>query len=68
MQKVGPEGAFYSKEMGEYFLPYHIVQQSTNPEASLLNFLQSTYDAAAITGNWDKSLQCDLSGLKNNVD
>lgn len=67
-QKVAPEGAFYSKEMGEFFLPYHIVQQAADPEVSLLKFLQSTYDAAAITGNWDKNLQCDLSGLKDNVE
>ncbi len=67
-QRVGPEGAFYSKEMGEYFLPYHLVQQADDPEASLLKFLQTTYDAAAITGDWDKSLQCDLSGLKNSVE
>ncbi|WP_074493177.1 DUF5996 family protein [Mucilaginibacter polytrichastri] len=67
-QKVAPEGAFYSKEMGEYLLPYHVVQQAADPEASLLGFLQTTYNAAAVTGNWDKSLQCDLSGLKTSVE
>jgi hypothetical protein len=41
------------------------VQQSANPEKTLLQFMQSTYDAAARTGNWDSSLQCDLSDLKN---
>jgi hypothetical protein len=31
----------------------------------MLQFLQSTYKAAAVTGNWDKNLQCDLEGFKN---
>ncbi|SHN15578.1 DUF5996 family protein [Chitinophaga sp. CF418] len=61
-QPVRPEGAFYSKEMGEFFLYYDIVQQAEDPEETLLAFLQSTYEAAANTGNWDrKALECDLS-------
>lgn len=53
-QKVLPEEAFYSKEMGEFFLPYDVVRLSKNPEETLLQFLQTTYEAAAITGNWDR--------------
>jgi hypothetical protein len=64
-QKVNPPEAFYDSTMGEYFLTYEVVQQSANPEKTLLQFMQSTYDAAARTGNWDSSLQCDLSDLKN---
>ena len=65
-QPVRPEGAFYSKEMGEFFLHYDIVQQAKDPERALLAFLQSTYDAAANTGHWDrKSLECDLSRYEN---
>jgi hypothetical protein len=61
-QPVKPEGAFYSKEMGEFFLHYDVVQQAEGPEETLLAFLQSTYDAAANTGHWDRgSLECDLS-------
>ena len=60
--KVAPDSAFYSPEMGEFLLPYEAVQQANNPEEVLLSFLQSTYEAAANTGNWDrKSLECDLS-------
>jgi hypothetical protein len=48
--------------MGEFFLPYEIVQQADNPEEVILAFLQSTYEAAANTGNWDrKALECDFS-------
>ncbi len=53
-QVVEPEEAFFSQEMGEYFLPYDVVRQSANPEATLLKFLESTYEAAAQTGNWDR--------------
>lgn len=61
-QPVSPEGAFYSPEMGEFLLPYEVVQQAANPEEILMSFLQSTYEAAANTGNWDRpALECDLS-------
>ncbi|TWR24598.1 hypothetical protein FPZ42_16000 [Mucilaginibacter achroorhodeus] len=63
-QEVSPPQAFYSGEMGEFMLTYEVVQQSADPEATLLQFLQSTYDAAARTGNWDKNLECDLQWLK----
>ena len=64
-QQVSPPEAFYSEEMGEFFLTYEVVQASVNSEETLLRFLQSTYDAAANTGNWDRSLQCDLSALED---
>jgi hypothetical protein len=63
-QQVSPPEAFYSDEMDEYFLMYDVVQQSPNPEDTLKQFLQSTYEAAAKTGNWDRNLECDLSWLK----
>ncbi|MVN21680.1 DUF5996 family protein [Mucilaginibacter arboris] len=63
-QKVGPPEAFYSEEMGEFFLPYEVVRSAPDPESVLLRFLQTTYEAAAITGNWDReALECDLSSF-----
>jgi len=53
-QKIIPVEAFYSKEMGEFFLLYDDVRKAAFPEKMLMEFLQSTYDAAADTGNWDK--------------
>jgi len=48
--------------MGEFFLPYDVVRLSKNPEETLLEFMQSTYEAAAITANWNrKELECDFS-------
>ena len=61
-QKAEPEEAFFSKEMGEFFLPYDIVRKSDNPEETLLRFLQTTYEAAANTGNWSRNeLEFDFS-------
>jgi hypothetical protein len=64
-QTVEPPEAFYSNEMGEFFLLYENVQRSENPEAMLLQFLRSTYNAAAKTANWDPKLRCDLTGFEN---
>lgn len=45
---VGPVEAHYSKELGEFLLPYEAVRQATDPDQVLLGFLQDTYEAAAI--------------------
>ncbi|HXT86126.1 MAG TPA: DUF5996 family protein [Verrucomicrobiae bacterium] len=50
-----PADAFYDKKMGEFFLPYENVRRSANPRAMLLDFAQSTYDAGASLGNWDRA-------------
>ena len=53
--RVGPEKAFYLAERGEYFLMYEDVRAAENPAATLLEFCQSTYEAAAIAGKWDRA-------------
>lgn len=53
-QQVSPQQAFYSEEMGEFFLKYEDVQGAEDPEGMLLSFLQSTYEAAANTSGWDR--------------
>lgn len=63
-QTIAPPEAFYSNEMGEYFLLYETVQRSDDPEAMLLQFLESTYNAAAVTGKWDRELTCNLTGFE----
>jgi len=52
--KVKPPSAFYSKEMQEFFLPYDAVRKAASPEAELLDFCQSTYEAGADLGRWDR--------------
>lgn len=65
MQKIKPEQAFYSNDLGEFMLRYEDVRNAADPENALLEFLQSTYVAAANTGNWDrKSLECDLTNFE----
>ncbi len=53
-QSVLPKEAFWSQEMGEFFLTYESVRKSENPEATLMSFLKSTYEAAANAGDWDR--------------
>ena len=51
---VRPEAAYYNSDLGEFILPYEAVRTADEPEAVLLEFLQSTYEAAADLANWDR--------------
>jgi hypothetical protein len=53
--RVKPEAAFYSTDLKEFILPYDAVRQSNDPDATLLAFLQSTYEAAANLAGWDRA-------------
>jgi hypothetical protein len=56
--EVQPAGAFYSQDLREFILPYDAVRGSPSPDDALLQFLESTYVAAADLGGWDrKSLE-----------
>ena len=55
-QDILPDQASYSTDMGEFVLPYNEVQKAEDPNAMLLEFLRSTYQAAASTANWDQGL------------
>ncbi len=64
-QHVEPKEAFFSKEMGEFMLTYNVVRESPDPEETLMQFLQSTYEAAAKVGNWDReALEFDFSSFE----
>jgi hypothetical protein len=52
---VRPEGAAYQAELGEFVLPYELVRTAPDPDRLLLEFLQSTYEAAATTAGWDRA-------------
>ncbi|MBR1187968.1 DUF5996 family protein [Bradyrhizobium sp. AUGA SZCCT0160] len=59
--KVRPDAAFFSEALGEFILPYDAVRTADDPDQALLDFLQSTYEAAAISAKWDRdALECDL--------
>jgi len=51
---VKPDGAFSSRELREFILPYEAVRSAELPDAALLEFLQSTYAAAADLGRWNR--------------
>ena len=53
-QKVRPGEAFYHAGLGEYLLMYDEVRSAKSPSAALMEFLQSTYEAGATTGKWDR--------------
>ncbi len=52
--RVAPDEAFYSPDLREFILPYDAVRQAKSPDDVLLEFLQSTYEAAAGPGQWDR--------------
>jgi hypothetical protein len=57
---VSPGGAYFEPKLGEFLLPYDDVRTAPDPDAALLAFLRSTYDAAARLGGWDHAaLECD---------
>jgi Family of unknown function (DUF5996) len=58
---VHPPQAAYDPALGEFVLPYEALRLAPDPEAILLDFLQSTYAAAADLGHWDRrALDCAL--------
>jgi Family of unknown function (DUF5996) len=58
---VQPKEAFFSKEAGEFLLPYEAVRTSADPKGTLIKFLQTTYEAAADCAHWDRvALECAI--------
>ena len=58
---VQPPGAHYSRELAEFVLPYDEVRRASEPDALLLEFLQSAYEAAARLGDWEReALEFDV--------
>jgi len=53
--KAAPAEAFYNRELSEFILPYEAVRAQPSPAATLRSFLQSTYDAGARLGHWDRA-------------
>jgi hypothetical protein len=52
---VGPAGAFYSPDFNDFLLKYEDVRRAASPRAALLDFLQSTYEAGAHLGGWNRA-------------
>ncbi|HEX9698865.1 MAG TPA: DUF5996 family protein [Acidobacteriota bacterium] len=52
---IRPANAFYSTDFREFVLAYDVVRQAPSPDDTLLDFLQTTYDAAADLAGWDRA-------------
>jgi hypothetical protein len=56
-----PQAAYFEQSLGEFILPYDAVRTCAQPEALVLEFLSSTYAAAADGARWDRAaLECEL--------
>ncbi len=65
-QSVRPQSAFYHPQIKEFLLMYDDVRSADSPKAALMEFLQSTYEAAANLGKWDrKNLERQNTGGAN---
>jgi hypothetical protein len=53
--KVKPDQAYYTKELGEFLLLYDDVRNAPDPDAALMDFCQSTYEAGANLAKWDRA-------------
>jgi len=57
--QVRPDAAFFSEALGEFILPYDVVRTAARPDQALLEFLRTTYAAAADAAKWDRdALEC----------
>lgn len=52
---VAPAAAAWHPQAHEFILPYEAVRTAADPDATLLQFLHSTYEAAACHGHWDRA-------------
>ena len=54
-------GGHFDAKLGEFILPYDTVRTAADPDAQILDFLSTTYDAAAEAGHWDRAqLECPI--------
>ena len=51
--RIGPSAAYYHQEMREWILPYNAVRAATHPDDMIMEFLETTYTAAATLSGWD---------------
>ena len=61
--KVQPSFAKYNPQLKEFVLPYEQMRQAESPDAALLDFARSTYDAASTLGSWDRAALTEVKPL-----
>jgi hypothetical protein len=63
--RVRPDATYYQRELGEFILPYEAVRTAPSPEKAILEFIESTYEAASTLANWDRAALERNSGAKS---
>jgi hypothetical protein len=59
---MAPSATYYDQTLGQFILPYDAVRNATSPDDDLMQYLASTYEAAATLGQWDRAaLERDLA-------
>lgn len=61
--KVKPSGATFHPQLREWILPYEEVRRASSPDDAILEFAQSTYDAASILGRWDREALIEIKPI-----
>jgi Family of unknown function (DUF5996) len=54
-RRVEPDAAYFSGEYQEFLLPYEAVRTADDPDRAVARFLQTTYEAAAELGGWNRN-------------
>ena len=54
-EPVAPAGAAYNADVGQFLIDYDAIRTAASPDAALLDFMQSTYEAAANRAGWDRA-------------
>jgi hypothetical protein len=57
---VRPGAASYNPQLREFILPYDDVRRGSSPDEAILEFAQSTYDAASALGTWDRAALVEI--------
>jgi hypothetical protein len=52
---IRPQGAYYSRDLSDFILPYDDARSAPSPDQAVLDFLESVYDAAAELAHWDRA-------------
>jgi hypothetical protein len=60
---IMPDGAAYEPQLDEFVLPYAVVRRAADPEKLVMDFLQSSYAAAADLGKWDRAALDCVTGV-----
>jgi len=64
---IGPAAAGYHLGMREWILPYEAVRRSTDPDATVTEFVRTTYEVVADLGGWDRARLERRSGVMRSV-